>query len=190
LTTHAGELFPKLKIDGVVGTTYFERFLVTIDYRQNEMILRPRSPDVSAAFQSDAAASRAVIVPCFLVGDHFVMAQAQVNDAPPGMFLFDSGLAGGGLMPSPALVQAAGINLDSAHAGAGIGGGGVVAAVPFVADRIAVGDAVQHKIRGLYTPEGTPFSMFSFTVWGAISNDFLRHYAYTVDFDAMTIVLQ
>jgi hypothetical protein len=27
------------------------------------------------------------------------------------------------------------------------------------------------------------------TAWGAISNDFLRNYAYTVDFDAMKIVL-
>lgn len=190
MPTHASALFPKLRIDGVVGTTYFERFLVTMDYPGNALILRPRSPQASAAFMQQASAATAVIVPCYLVGDHFVMAQAQVNTAPPGLFLFDSGLAGGGLMPSAELVKAAGIVLNEAGAGVGIGGGGAVSAVPFVAQRIAVGAAVQQNVAGIYTPQGSPFGIFPFTVWGAISNDFLRSYAYTVDFDAMKIVLQ
>jgi hypothetical protein len=187
--SHASELFPKLQIDGIVGTTYFERFLVTIDYPQNQLILRPRSAQTSSLFEARAAASNATIVPCYLVGDHFVMAQAAVNDAPAGIFLFDSGLAGGGLLPSAQLVQAAGIALSAASAGSGVGGGGTLTAVPFIAQRIAVGKAVQRNVAGIYTPQGTPFGIFPFTVWGAISNDFLRNYAYTVDFDAMKIVL-
>jgi hypothetical protein len=190
MTTHAAALFPALKIDGIVGTTYFERFLVTIDYPHKSLILRPRSAQSSAAFQAQAATAQATVVPCYLVGDHFVMAQAQVNDAPAGLFLFDSGLAGGGLMPSTQLLTAAGISLDQAQAGTGYGGGGAVKAVPFVARRIAVGTAVQRDVAGIYTPQGSVFSIFPFTVWGMISNDFLRSYAYTVDFDAMKIVLQ
>jgi hypothetical protein len=62
-----------------------------------------------------------------------------------------------------------------------------VTAVPFVAKSIKVGTAEQPDVRGLYTPEGAP--PFPFAVWGAVSNDFLKHYAYTVDFDAMKIVL-
>ena len=178
-----------MQVDGIIGTTYFERFLVTIDYPHNELILRPRSAQVSAAFQARAAASGAAIVQCYLVGDHFVMAQAQVNHAPPGLFLFDSGLAGGGLMPSADLVKAAGITLNEAGAGTGEGGGGAVMGVPFFADRVAVGSAAQSNVDGIYTPQGSPFGLFTFTVWGAISNDFLRNYEYTVDFDAMRIVL-
>jgi hypothetical protein len=187
--THSSALFPAMQIDGVVGTTYFERFLVTIDYPHDRLILRPRSEEGSQAFQQAAAALHTAIVPCYLVGDHFVMATAQVDDAPAGLFLFDSGLAGGGLMPSKLLVQTAGIALDQNHAGAGIGGGGAVTAVPFVADQIIVGSTIRRNVRGLYTPEGSPFGLFSFTVWGAISNEFLRNYAYTVDFDAMKIDL-
>ncbi len=41
MDTHASNLFPKLHVDGVVGTTYFERFLTTIDYPRNELILAP-----------------------------------------------------------------------------------------------------------------------------------------------------
>jgi hypothetical protein len=190
MPTHASALFPKLRIDGIVGTTYFERFLVTIDYPRNELILRPRSAATSAAFLQQAAAAHAVIVPCYLVGDHFVMARAQVNAAPPGLFLFDSGLAGAGLMPSSELVKAAGLALNEAAADVGVGGGGAVSVVPFVAQRVAVGAAVQQNIAGSYTPQGSPFGIFPFTVWGAISNDFLRNYAYTVDFDAMKVALQ
>ena len=181
--------FPNPHIDGVVGTTYFERFLATIDYPNNRLILRPRSAKGSASFEAAATQSHTSVVPCYLVGDHFVMAVAQVDDAPAGLFLFDSGLAGGGLMPSQLLVESGGIALDRAHSSIGTGAAGPVQAIPFVAHEITVGTTMQRNVRGLYTPEGSPFGMFSFTVWGAISNDFLRHYAYTVDFDAMKLLL-
>jgi hypothetical protein len=189
MNTHYAQLFPQIHVDGIVGTTYFERFLVTIDYPNAQLVIGPRSPQGSAAFQTQAANAHAIVVPCYLVGDHFVVATAQVNDAPPGLFLFDTGLAGGGLMPSTELVNAAKIPIDESKAFTGVGGGGAVTAVPFVAARIAVANAVQQNVRGLYTPQGSPFEIFPCTVWGAISNYFLRHYAYTVDFDAMKIVL-
>ena len=187
--THASALFAGTRIDGVVGTTYFERFLATIDYPRNRLVLRPRSPANSAAFQSRAAALRDATVPCYLVGDHFVIAPAEVNDTG-GLFLFDSGLAGGGLMPSTALVQSAGIAIDQARASTGYGGGGAIAAIPFVAEQMSVGTAKQRNVPGIYTPQGSPFALFPFVVWGAISHEFLKHYAFTVDFDAMKIVLE
>jgi hypothetical protein len=185
--SHASQFFQGIEVDGVIGTTLFERFLATIDYPKHRLILRPRSARRSAEFQAAAAAAGASIVPFWLVGDHLVFAQAQVNDAAPGLFLFDSGLAGAGLMPWKNLVEAAHIPLEAAHAGNGTGGGGQVAVVPFVADRVAVGTAIQRNVRGSFTPEGAP--QFPFTSWGAVSNEFLAHYAYTVDFDAMKIVL-
>jgi hypothetical protein len=124
-----------------------------------------------------------------LAGDHFVVARAQVNTAPAGLFFFDSGLAGGGLLPTPQLVTDAHLAINQADAGVGQGGGGPVEVIPFIADTIAVDSAIQHTVPGLYTPTGTPFSIFPFTVEGLISHDFLEHYAYTVDFEAMKLVL-
>ena len=182
----SAKMFP-MPIDGVIGTTLFERFLVTIDYPHDRLIFRSR--DASDKFLAAAQAANSTIEPCWLVGDHFVFAQATVNDAPPGLFLFDSGLAGGGLMPSSALVSAARLQLDPAKTGTGIGGAGEISAMPFYAQTIMVGHAIQHNVAGIYTPEGTPFGIFPFQVWGAISDLFLRHYAYTVDFNAMMLVL-
>ena len=189
MVTHATMLVPTLHIEGVVGTTFFERFLVTIDYPNGELIFRPRSPQISAAFQAKAAAAHAAIVPCYLVGDHFVMATAQVNDAPAGLFVFDSGLEGAGVMASARLVGPAGISLSEGRAKTSYGGGGAVTEVPFVAQNVRVGTAMQREVPGIYTPQGSPFDLFPFAVLGAISNDFLKHYAYTVDFDAMKLVL-
>lgn len=181
---------PSARIAGILGTGLFERFLATLDYPRARLILRTRDAAASVAFERDATANGATVERCWLVSDHLVFATAQVNDAPPGLFLFDSGLAGGGLMPTAALVAAAHITLDTAHAGTGMGGGGAVTVVPFVASSVAVGNAVQHDVPGSYTPQGTPFGAFPFTVDGAISHIFLKHYAYTVDFTAMKIVLQ
>ncbi len=186
LETHASTALGGLHLDGVVGTTLFERFLVTIDYPMKRLVVRSR--DASVQFMTAAQASGATIVRCWLVGDHFVFADTRVNDGPTGLFLFDSGLAGGGLMPSESLVKAANIDLDRAHAGTGIGGGGEVAMIPFVAKVVAVGSVAQRDVPGVYTPGNS--LPFPFTVWGIVSNDFLKHYAYTVDFDAMKIVLQ
>ena len=152
-------------------------------------MLRARSPAVSAAFEASASDAHDAIVPCYLVGDHFIIAPAAVNDAA-GLFLFDSGLAGGGVMPSNALIDAAKIPVDRARATTGFGGGGAVTAIPFVAQRVSVGTALQRDVPGIYTPQGSPFSLFPFVVWGAISHEFLKHYAFTMDFDAMKIVLQ
>jgi hypothetical protein len=180
---------PNVRLDGIVGTGVLERFLATIDYPKARLVLRPRSNAESERFQSAARAENATIVPCWLVGDHFVFARAQVNDAPPGIFLFDSGLAGGGLMPTEQLVTDARISVDRAHPVSGSGGGGSVTAFSFTASKISVDSATQHDVPGLYTAEGTPFGIFAFAVQGALSHDFLKHYAYTVDFDAMRIVL-
>lgn len=190
LPTRAMRLLPNERIDGILGTGFFERFLATIDYPRARLILQPRNADVSQRFQSAARAAGATIVPCWLVGDHFVLARARIGVAPEGLFLFDSGLAGGGFMPSTALIAAAHLKPDTAHASTGVGGGGPVQVVPVVAPSIAVGGAVQNDVPGSYTPQGSPLGIFPFTVDGMISHLFLEHYAYTVDFTSMRIVLQ
>ena len=62
-------------------------------------------------------------------------------------------------------------------------------AVPFVARTVRVGTALVHDVPGIYTPGGSMFGIFPFAVDGAVSHDVLKHFAYTVDFDAMKLVL-
>jgi hypothetical protein len=189
LPTRSYRLLPNIRIDGILGTGLFERFLATIDYPQRRLILRPRNAGTSQQFESAAQRDGASIVRCWLIGDHFVFARARVGDAPDGLFLFDSGGAGIGLMASKWLVTAAHLKLDTAHAQAAMGGGGSFESIPFSAPSIAVGNAMQRNVPGSYTPQGSPLDAFPFNVEGIISHLFLKHYAYTVDFTAMKLVL-
>lgn len=187
LDTRASEAFVMgTRVDGIVGTSVFKRFLTTIDYPHGRLILRPRS--ASAAFEAKAAAVNATIEPCWFTDDHFIVARARVDNAPARLFVFDSGLDRG-LTATHGLIDAAHIAPDAKGAVAEETFGGISQTVPFVAGTVAVGDSVQHAVRGLVIAEGRPFGIFPFTVWGSIGQEFLEHYAYTVDFEAMNVVL-
>ncbi|GAC1389226.1 MAG: hypothetical protein NVSMB31_04950 [Vulcanimicrobiaceae bacterium] len=171
-----------LRVDGVVGTIFLSRFLSTIDYPNSQLILKPRS-------QKLLADSRSIVIPFWLIGDHMLFARGSVNGSADSLFLVDSGLAGGGFMPTEATVSSAHVTTFPDKATEGIGGGGPVKFVPVVADTLCLGIACQHKIEGGYTPGGDPLSIFPFTAAGAVSHDFLKHYAVTISFNAMLMQL-
>jgi len=186
LPTRGLPFFGSKRVDGIIGTIFLSHFLATIDYPHSQLVLRSRS--ASKAFE-DALGPTAVRVPFWFVGDHFLFAHGAVNALDNVLMLVDSGLAGGGFTPSKDTVTAAHIVLQTDKASKGIGGGGTVTAIPFVADRVCLGQTCQPNIAGLYTPEGSPLAMFPFAVAGFVSHGYLEHYAVTFDFDAMRIVL-
>jgi hypothetical protein len=187
LPTRGIPFFGIKRVDGILGTIFLSHYLATIDYPEKRLVLRPRS--ASSAWESGVPAS-ATSVPFWYVPDHYLFARGSINGERDVMMLVDSGLAGGGFMPAPSTVTTARIALQDDKAGTGMGGGGSVTVVPFVADRLCLGAACQDSVRGLYTPGGSPFAIFPFAVAGGISHMFLEHYAVTFDFDAMRIVLQ
>lgn len=188
LPTRGMRQIPKVRIDGIIGTGLFERFLATLDYPKARLVLRLRSAAISAQFEASAATAGAAIEPCWLVGDHIVVAKAQVNDAPAGLFLFYSGLAGGGLMPSPQpstrhILTSTGQKRAPEREAAVLS-----SRYPLCPARSPL--ALQCNITlPASIPRAEPFSPFPFTIGGIISHNFLLAYAYTVDFDAMKLVL-
>ncbi|HEY8321586.1 MAG TPA: aspartyl protease family protein [Candidatus Baltobacteraceae bacterium] len=168
------------RIDGIVGTGFLLHFLATLDYADSQLILAPRgsAPDLGGT----------TAVPMWFVGDHFLFARGALNDVPM-LFLVDTGLAGGGLNATSETLKSAGIVPDTAHASQGVGGGGPVTAIPFVAARVALGDAVRTDVRGIYTPEGSPLAMFPFAVGGAVSHGFFSPGKLTFDFRGMRLIV-
>jgi predicted aspartyl protease len=182
LPTRNIPFFPGRRVDGMIGTGLLMRFTSTIDYPNARLVLRPRG--------ATAGAPGGFAERMWLVGDHFIFARGKVNDLPESSLFVDTGLAGGGFMATKPTLDAAGITLDTAAAGTGTGGGGAVAIVPFTVDRLALGSAVVRDVRGLYTPEGSPLTeLFPFTPGGLISHQFFVHYALTLDFVRMQIIL-
>jgi hypothetical protein len=175
------------QIDGIVGTGLFMHFLTTLDYCQGRLVLRPRS--ASAEFERTAAKAGANIVPMWLNGDHIMMARGRLGRAAEGMFVIDTGLAGGGIMASKAVLDEAGIAIDPANARTGMGGGGPVSFIPFRAGA-TLGSMTVEDVQGIYTPSGNPFDTGPVKVSGVLSHGFFRHSRLTFDFDAMKLITQ
>ena len=177
---------PGLHTEGVIGAGLLMHVLATIDYCRGRLVLAPRS--TSAAFERRAAASGANIMPMWLVGDHFIFARAEINGVE-GLFSIDTGLAGGGLVATKSMLDAARIVLDNSKAGEGQGGGGTVRFVPFRA-AARLGTLARSDVPGVYMPEGDPYGMFRFKVAGALSHSFFNQSRITFDFDAMKLVTE
>jgi len=165
------------RIDGIVGTGFLLHFIVTLDYKNSQLVLMPRN---------SALARLGNYVKLWFVGDHFLFAHGTMNGVPM-LFLVDTGLAGGGVMPSAETIKRAGIVLDTAHASQGIGGGGPITTIPFVAKSVTLSGVARTDVRGLYTPEGSPLAMFPFAVGGVISHGFFSPGTLWIDFASLDL---
>ena len=181
LPSHGFRLFKDRTVDGVVGTPFLSRFLSTIDYPHHRLVLRPR--------RAATADANATAIPIWLVGDHLIFANGSVNGLPNQLFSIDSGGAGAGFVPVAQMVAVAHIKTFPNKATQGMGGGGSVTIVPILADELCLGPVCQKNVEGGYTPNGSPLSIFPFEACGTITHLFLEHYAVTLDFTGMHLLL-
>jgi hypothetical protein len=177
------------RVDGIVGMGFLMHYTATIDYGGKALMLRARSPEVSASLESQAAASGAVAVPFWLVGDHFVFARGHIGDAPESLLLVDTGLAGGGVMPTQATVDAAQLQLQTNKATTGLGGGGAVQVIPLVVPLVSLGAFQRQNVAGFVDAQGSALAHFPFTVGGVVSHQFFEPGTLTYDFTSMRLYL-
>ncbi|MGR4065996.1 MAG: aspartyl protease family protein, partial [Vulcanimicrobiaceae bacterium] len=177
------------RVDGIVGMGFLMHYTPTIDYGGKALILRARTPDVSASLASQASANGAVTVPFWLVGDHFVFARGHIGDAPESLLLVDTGLAGGGVMPTQATVDAAQLQLETNKATSGVGGAGTVQVVPLVVPLVSLGAFQRQNVPGFFDPQGSALAHFPFTVGGVVSHQFFEPGTLTYDFTSMRLYL-
>jgi len=168
---------------GIVGTCVLYRFLATIDYPGESLILRRKGTET-------AVSAEGVDVPFQMADDHFMLAEGTFNRGPPLLFFVDSGLGGGAFTCPASTLMAAGIERGSTEVVEGEGGGGTMSAWPFDVDSLSLGEARQEGLQGI----GGPFPpqleyAYGFRIGGLISHGFLSEYAVTFDFDQMTIRL-
>jgi hypothetical protein len=143
-----------------------------------------------AEFEREAEAERAHAVPFWVAGTHFMVAWGRVNDAEPCLFFADTGLAGGGFLCPDSTIKAAGIDLSGLPSFQGMGGGGPVTVTPFTVKTLALGDAKQHDVTGMFGafPDESEYR-HGFRIGGIISHGFFKPYALTFDFERMRLWL-
>jgi len=183
-------VFGGRRVDGIIGTVLLYHFLATLNYPAGQLILRRRTEQNLKQVEQEAARRRSIVIPFWMAGDHFMVAWGRVNASEPMLFFVDTGLAGGGFTCPESTLQKAGIKLHADKAGEGIGGGGKVQVIPFTVDTLTLGEAKEHNIPGMYTPNsGELEKAVGFHIGGLISHAFFRHHSLTFDFVGMRYFL-
>jgi len=169
-------------VSGIIGTGLFFHFRTTLDYPQGRLIFER---DARAAL-----AAKGIAVPFWLAGDHFVVARGRINQSAEHLFFVDTGLAGFAFTGPASTMAEIGVKIPTAGAVQGVGGGGAVTMAPFAVSSLALGEATQNDLGGLYGPFPSSLEhLFGFPLSGIISHQFFRSYTLTIDFTSMTLTL-
>jgi len=182
----------KYTIGGIVGTGVLKQFLSTLDYGSGKLILRQPDDESRQELMQAASGKTVVEVPFVLAVTHFMMARGRLDDKD-GLTLFvDSGLASEAAFTAPLqTLKYAGIPVPETKVQEGIGGGGGggFATRLFPIKKLGLGALVQENLKGNYgaTPPESYWRL-GFINDGIISHQFLRKYAWTIDFARMKMI--
>jgi hypothetical protein len=176
------------QINGIIGTTLFYHFLVTMDYPHGELVLRRK--DARSLEEFKKSPGKRVAVPIWMASDHFMVGWGQIEKLPPTLLFVDSGLVGAGVKLAESVIKEAGIKLEESKATEGAGGGGTLKIVPYTVHQLSFGEIKEENVPGLYDGPFPWENMFGFRLAGMVGHDFLKPYAVTFDFQNMQIFLQ
>jgi hypothetical protein len=188
----AGFAGGRYTIGGILGTGVLKQFLATLDYPGERLVLRRADDEgrMEARKAADDAGKTVVAIPFALAMTHFMMVRGSLDGKDGLVFFVDSGLASEAAFAAPIqTLKYAGIPVPETKVQDGsIGGGGGAgfATGQFPLKRLGLGPLVQENMKGEYglTPADS-YWRNGFINDGLISHQFLRNYAWTIDFGAM-----
>ena len=155
---------------GVIGTTLFYHFQMTMDYAGRALTVRRPG----AARPAGVATA-----PLWLAPDHFIFSRGSVGKAEPGLVLVDTGGVGLGAVLTETQAAAAGVVPDYGKPETDFG----VTVYPCAADA-ALGGVARQDTPGVVGPIPSPVE-FGFDYLGTLSHDFFKPLSVTFDFTTM-----
>lgn len=189
-------VFHDMPISGVIGTGFLLRFLTTIDYPNQRLVLRRHTETGNDIDRVLALDGQEHVFPMWLVETHLIFTEGSVNGLETVPMMIDTGLAGAAFMSSRATYSAADVKMDWSKAITGAGGGGEVKGITVTVNELALGsgDNVlrKHGLTGVVTEQDNSIfnGVTGFNVGGLISHQFFRDHALTFDFHNMRLIVQ
>ena len=177
-------------LDGILGTGVLKQFLATLDYPNDRLVLR--APASALDFYAESVGKVVDEVPFYLQSTHFLLAKGSLNGVDDLVFFVDSGLAGTPAFSAPRqTLEYVGIPIPEVEAREGMmgGGGGGFSTGIFEIAELGLGGLTQAGLVGDFG--GLPpqsYRMLGFIQDGLISHNFLKAYAWTLDFERMRMV--
>ena len=184
-----------IPIDGILTTGILQQFLATIDYPNKQLVLRPRNEMGKKMLQAELSKEKLIShLPFVLDSTHLIISQGAINGKKDMRFFLDSGLDDpeAGILLHKETLEYVGIpipvSLENKQGGVGLGGGDFGVAT-FNINKIELGKLKQQNLKGYYgvLPPEIYYAPSEFILDGFISHQFLKHYKWTIDFDAMNM---
>jgi hypothetical protein len=187
-TSPFAAVFDGLPVKGVIGNRLLMHFLATIDYRNDCLILRPKS------FPFPLTPTMKVI-PFWLIQSHYIVTVGALNDQESMLFFIDTGLAGKGVSALESEYQKAGVSVDWSKVEKGVAAFSESETVDITVNRVTLGNGekqvIAQDVPGVAFKK--PFAVLGHTlgfyIGGVVSHQFFREYALTLDFDRMQLIL-
>ncbi|MBB5079097.1 tetratricopeptide repeat protein [Nonomuraea endophytica] len=156
---------------GAIGTSVLARFLPTLDYPGQALVLRR---DRRTAVHARHSA------PLWWVGDHYLLSRGSVNGLDPMVFFVDTGGGDIGFTAPPSTFTAAGIEIPP---GEGFH--------PVTVRELTLGSATGRDVPGL-TGAFPPWfeNGFGFRIGGLPTHRFFKPYAVTFDFPRGRVLME
>ncbi|HEX6355405.1 aspartyl protease family protein [Actinophytocola sp.] len=169
---------------GVLGTTTFYHLLTTMDYAGQSLALRRKT----SGFRTSGDR-----LPLWLAGDHYPCSLGSMNGYGPRVVTLDTGGLAHGLDTTVEMAERVGITVDYDHPRQ-MGGTTVY---PITADRISLGRAVGHDVRGFASERGGmgipgpgQAAQFGFTPIANFTHEFFKPFAVTFDYTDMHVYIR
>jgi len=190
------KVFGGRQIDGIIGTRFLMHFLSTIDYKNQQLILRQNTNQNRLGFDKGLSGNSYTKVPFSLFYTHLIFAQGSFNGGNEGLYLIDTGVAAAAILSSEEKYQASGVFIDWSKSVIGAGVGGKAEALSVEIDQVSIGNGSNKLTRQnlpgvLMKNELEIFNgQLGFEVNGLISHSFYKDMAITFDFENMELILE
>lgn len=181
LPTERFESASGVEFGPIIGTNILEQFLSTLDRPGERLILSERGNTMMREKHLSRIKGEAREVPFALWADHYMIAQGQVGTIKPVNFFVDSGAVAVNEEQEQSSLLASKSVLSSWHISQSKSG-----QIVDISEKIGLGGAVQEKTLAFVV---TDSQWKAFGNWGGIKVDaliswgFLKHFAWTIDFD-------
>ncbi|MEV4221576.1 aspartyl protease family protein [Nonomuraea sp. NPDC049725] len=175
------------QVAGAFGTTIFYHFLTTMDYAGRALILRRKT------VKAPRPRARGDRLPLWLAGDHFPCTVGSLGDYGPRMVTVDTGGIGSAIDTTAEIAERVdGFEVDYAHPNERFG----IKSYPITAERISLGRAVRHGVRGLAFEKAIPgfpgpgqSEPFGFDLIANFTHEFFKPFAITFDYTDMHLYI-
>lgn len=165
---------------GVIGTTLLYHFIATMDYADQALILRRKTPGQVRDLRAEASRAGVDRLPLWLAGDHVPCTLGSVNDDGPRVASLDTGGMELGIMMNEKNAKRAHVAIDYDHPQ----DMGPMKVYPIAPAKISLGRAVGRNVPGL-AGDWPWFSLFGFETIGNFSHEFFKPHAITFDYASM-----